>query len=66
MKVTLLTNFRGLMDYKAGLRIEASARHIGRSGDYVHEIQVDVEEIHKKARAVGHVYVQRKHSGVFI
>lgn len=61
MKVTLLTDFEGLMTYKQGRgAFEAAARHVGTSSEFVHEIQVDAEEVQTRARAVGHVIVQRK------
>lgn len=61
MKVTLLTDFEGIMTYKRGRAVfEAVAKHAGKSRDFVHEIQVDVEEVQTKAKAFGHVYVQRK------
>lgn len=61
MKVTLLTDLEGMMMYKEGRSVfEAAAKHAETSVGFVHEVQVDVEEIQTRAKRFGHVYVQRK------
>lgn len=61
MKVTLITDFNGLMAYKNGNRVfEAVAKYASKTSRFVHEIVVDVEEVQSEANGIGYVYVQRK------
>lgn len=61
MKVTLYLTQTSLQRYKeTHLPVQAASRHGGFGGEFIHEVQVDVQEVtFPEGLPVGHVHVKR-------
>lgn len=64
MKITLVTDFKGLSNYLNTFQpFLAAGKYAGKGSDFIHEIQFDEDDIHislEKGNPVGHVTVRRK------
>lgn len=64
MKITLITDYKGLETYLNTFQpFLAAGKYAGKGSDFIHEIQLDEDDIHISrgvGSAVGHVTVRRK------
>lgn len=64
MKITLVTDFKGLETYMNTFEpFLAAGKYAGKGAGFIHEIQVDLNSVFISQKAgypVGHVVVQRK------